>query len=56
LENLEKIEMIIYEMRQSLYEIISKKQDLLDIEVIAASQELDKALNEYNIILNKVDK
>lgn len=56
LDNLERIEMIIYEMRQSLYEIISKKQDLLDIEVIAASQELDKALNEYNIILNKVDK
>ena len=56
LENLEKIEIIIYEMRQSLYELINKKQDLLDVEVIEASQELDKALNEYNIILNKVDK
>lgn len=56
MENLEKIEAIIHEMRKSLYEIINKKEDLLDIEVIAASQELDKALNEYNNVFKKVER
>ena len=42
---LEEYEIIIDKKRQALYELIKKKENLLDIEVIAASQELDKALN-----------
>ncbi len=45
---LEEYELIIYEMRQALYKLIDEKENLLDKEVVAASQELDKALNEYN--------
>lgn len=45
---LEEYEIIIDEMRQALYELMDKKENLLDKEVIAKSQELDKALNEYN--------
>ena len=43
-------------MRQALHVIIDEKENLLDIEVINASQELDKALNEYNKLFNKIDK
>lgn len=46
-----KLEIKIYEMRQALYEIIDKKGNLLDIEVINASQKLDNILNEYNKLL-----
>ncbi|NRT90922.1 aspartyl-phosphate phosphatase Spo0E family protein [Clostridium beijerinckii] len=53
---IEKYELIIYEMRQALYTLIDKKENLLDMEVIAASQELDKALNEYNIIQSRLLK
>jgi len=45
---LEEYEIKIYMMRQALYKLIDKKENLLDKEVIIASQELDKALNEYN--------
>ncbi|WP_423237063.1 Spo0E family sporulation regulatory protein-aspartic acid phosphatase [Clostridium saccharobutylicum] len=34
-----------------LPEIIDKKQNLLDLEVIIASQELDYILNKYNSLL-----
>lgn len=50
---LEEFETTIYEMRQALYEIIDKKEDLLDIEVIAVSQKLDDILNEYNQLIEK---
>ncbi|CUU46965.1 Spo0E like sporulation regulatory protein [Clostridium beijerinckii] len=53
---IEKYELIIYEMRQALYTLIDKKENLLDMEVIAASQELDKVLNEYNIIQSRLLK
>jgi len=39
-----------------LQDLINEKPSLLDPEVITASQELDKALNEYNNLLNKVYK
>lgn len=48
---LKEIEKMIYEMRQVLYTIIDKKQNLLDREVIIASQELDYILNKYNKLL-----
>jgi len=54
--NIEDINKKICEMRQSLQDLINEKPNLLDPEVIAASQELDETLNEYNNLLNKVDK
>ena len=56
MDNIKNINIKICEMRQSLQDLINKKPSLLDPEVIIASQELDKALNEYNNLLNKVDK
>lgn len=56
---MEKLEMInkkICDMRQALQELINEKENLLDPEVIIASQKLDEALNEYNKLLNKVGK
>ena len=46
----------ICDMRQALQDLINEKPSLIDPEVVTASQELDKALNEYNNLLNKVDK
>jgi len=54
--NLEDVEKTVYEMRQELYAIIDKKENLLDIEVINASKKVDEALDEYNNLLNKVEK
>lgn len=48
---IEKIEKKIFEMRQALYSIIDEKNNLLDIDVIVASQELDEVLNEYSMLL-----
>ncbi|WP_238861089.1 aspartyl-phosphate phosphatase Spo0E family protein [Clostridium sp. YIM B02569] len=53
---LEEYEIRIYEMRQALYALIDKKENLLDMEVIAASQELDKVLNEHNSIQSRLLK
>lgn len=49
----EKLELKIYETRQALYAIIDRKGNLLDIEVINASQKLDNILNEYNKLHKK---
>jgi uncharacterized protein involved in tolerance to divalent cations len=53
MENLEEIKKTICEMQQELHTIIDEKHNLLHPEVIAASQKLDVALNEYNNIINK---
>jgi stage 0 sporulation regulatory protein len=45
----EKIE----EVRKKMNDLIKEKGDLLDPEVIIASQMLDSVLNEYNYILKK---
>jgi stage 0 sporulation regulatory protein len=55
-DKLENINRKICEMRQTLQDLIIERPSLLDPEVIFESQELDKALNEYNNLLNKVDK
>jgi len=55
-KTLKEVKKTIYKMRQALHVIIDEKENLLDIEVINASQELDKVLNEYNKLLNKIDK
>jgi len=56
MEKIEKINKKICEMRQTLQDLINEKPSLIDPEVVTASQELDEALNEYNNLLNKVDK
>lgn len=38
----------IEELRQLMYDLIAKEKDLLNVEVIRVSQQLDLALNEYN--------
>ena len=56
MEKMELISQKICEMRQALVDLINEKPSLIDKDVVAASQKLDKALNEYNNLLNKVDK
>lgn len=53
MRSLQDVEKIIYEMRQELHVIIDKKGSLIDEEVVAASQNLDMILNEYNVLLGK---
>lgn len=53
---LQELSMKIEEMRKSLYDLILEKGDLLDEEIVVASQTLDKALNDYNDILIKKEK
>lgn len=51
LGELETMKERIHKMRQALYKVIDNKENLLSIEVIAASQKLDDMLNEYNKLL-----
>lgn len=46
----------ICNMRQALQDLINENPNLLDPNIINASQKLDEALNEYNNLLSKVDK
>ncbi|EES48023.1 aspartyl-phosphate phosphatase Spo0E family protein [Clostridium botulinum] len=46
----------ILKLRQALQELIAKENNLLDPKVIAASQELDEALNDYNKLLKELNK
>lgn len=47
----------VEKVREEMHKMLKEKGDLLDPEVIAASQMLDSVLNEYYKILNKkVDK
>ena len=46
----------ILKLRQALQELIAKEDNLLDPKVIAASQELDEALNDYNKLLKELNK
>lgn len=41
---LERIE----ELRQLMYDVITKEKDLLNIDVVKISQQLDLVINEYN--------
>lgn len=43
----------IEKVRKKMHDILQEKEDMLDKEVIAASQMLDSVLNEYYKILNK---
>lgn len=43
----------IEKARKEMNDLISEKGDLLDQEVIIASQKLDSVLNEYNKVLKQ---
>ncbi|MCT4619418.1 MAG: aspartyl-phosphate phosphatase Spo0E family protein [Marinisporobacter sp.] len=43
----------IEDLRSYLYDLIRENKNLVAAEVIFVSQELDKALNEYDMIIKK---
>lgn len=56
METLEEMNILIYQIRESLYTIIDEKHNLLDKEVITISQKLDGILNKYNnLLIEKVN-
>lgn len=54
MNNLEEINIVIYELRQTLNTLIKEKDNLLDTEIIIISQKLDTVLNKYNNLLSKM--
>lgn len=57
MKELKELVLKIDEMRKYLNDLIKEKGNLLDYEVVVASQMLDSILNEYHKILDKkVDK
>jgi type IV pilus biogenesis protein CpaD/CtpE len=54
MEKTDEMDKKVCEMRQNLQRLISEKTNLLDPEVISASQKLDVVLNEYHMILSKI--
>jgi glutamate dehydrogenase/leucine dehydrogenase len=56
MNEIEEILQKIIELRKELENLIEQKKNLLDPEVIVASQMLDSILNEYNkIVKSKTD-
>lgn len=53
MDELKELDTLISEMRNKLHLIIETKENLLDPEVIAASQDLDRILNEHSKLINK---
>lgn len=51
MDSLKKINSKIYTIEQDLLNIIKEKVDLFDPEVIAVSENLDSALDEYNSLI-----
>lgn len=47
---------LIDEIRNRMTDLLMEKGSLLDPEVIMVSQELDKALNRYYILMESLDK
>lgn len=56
MEKLRMIDEKICEMRILLQGLIDEKSNLIDPQIVAASQELDEILNEYNKLLTITDK
>ncbi len=50
LRELEKLELKIIELRDRMHELINRKPELKDPEIVFISQELDKLLNLYEEI------
>ncbi|WP_084284813.1 aspartyl-phosphate phosphatase Spo0E family protein [Clostridium lundense] len=58
MNKIEELLELTEQLRDHLDQLINEKQDLLDQEVIVASQMLDSILNQYYEVLSKkkVDK
>lgn len=54
MDNIKRIDDEIYEMGQNLLSIIKVKADLLNPEVIIASEKLDSILDNYNSLIRLV--
>lgn len=54
MNEIEEILAKIDEMRKSMCDLIEAKDNLVDLEVVQASQNLDSALNEYHDILESI--
>lgn len=54
MEKVDEMDKKVCEMRQNLQRLISETTNLLDPEVVSASQKLDVVLNEYHIMLSKI--
>lgn len=53
MSEIKEIKEQIEKLRINLHKLIDEKNDLLDPDVVAASQMLDAVLNKYNEIINK---
>lgn len=53
MKTLEEVNILIYEMRQSVYIVIDERHNLLDEKVISINQKLDDILNKYNNLLTE---
>lgn len=53
---IEEVVAEIEDLRKRLNELIKEKKDLLDPQVIVASQMLDAILNEYNKVVSEKKK
>lgn len=53
MSEIKEIKEQIEKLRINLHKLIDEKNDLLDPDVVAASQMLDVVLNKYNEIINK---
>lgn len=51
MDNIEELTIKIDEMRKIMCDLIQEKSNLVDPDVVQASQNLDKALNEYHELL-----
>lgn len=51
MRDIDKINKKIDELREELQLLISKATNLVDNDIIVASQNLDNALNEYNNLI-----
>lgn len=51
-EKLVELSVRIHNLKKHIYELIDKKNDLLDPEILAASKMLDALLNEYDKLIN----
>lgn len=51
MDKIDKLMLEIDEMRKQMNDLIKEKENLVDPEVVTASQKLDSVLNDYNNIL-----
>ena len=53
MDELKTLSIEIDKLRKYLHNLIDKKKDLADEEILAASEALDNSLNQYYNLINK---